>query len=63
MNSYLPPRVPAPLMEDVSVLGPEGTKEIIDQWRPFNRGESLTDRLHELYPMMLRMLVTVQARV
>ena len=48
-------------MEDVSVPGPEGAQEIIDRWRPFNWGESLADRLHELYPMMLRMPVNVWA--
>ena len=48
-------------MEEVSVPGPKGAQEIIDQWRPFNRGESLVDHLHDLYPVMLRMPVTVRA--
>ena len=39
----------------------EGAQEIIDRWRPFNRGESLADHQHDLYPVMLRMLVTVRA--
>ena len=47
-------------MEEVTAPRPEGAQEIIDQWGPFNRGESLTDHLHDLYPMMLRMPVTVQ---
>ena len=61
VNSYLPSCGPAPPMEEVSVPGPEGAQEIIDRWRPFNRGESPTDYLHDLYPVMLRMPVTVRA--
>ena len=49
LNSYLPPRGLAPPMEEVSVPRLEGAEEIIDWWRPFNRGESSTDRSHELY--------------
>ena len=48
-------------MEGVSVPRPEGAHEIIHRWRPFNRGESSTGRLHKLYPVMLRMPVAVQA--
>ena len=48
-------------MEEVSVPGPEAAQEIIDCWMPFNRGESSTNRLHELYPMMLRMPIAVRA--
>ena len=62
LNSYFPPRGPAPPMEEVSVLGLEGAQEIIDRWKPFNRGESSVDHFHDLYPMMLRMPVTVRAR-
>ena len=43
-------------MEEVTVPRPEGAQEIVDRWRPFNRGESSTD-----YPTMLRMPVTVRA--
>ena len=56
VNSYLPPRGPAPPMEEVTVPRPEGAQEIVDRWRPFNRGESSADHLHDLYPMMLWML-------
>ena len=48
-------------MEDVSVPRPKGAQEIIDRWRPFNRGKSSVDRLHDLYLMMLWMPVTVRA--
>ena len=61
MNLYLPPHSPAPPMEEISVPRPEDPQEIIDRWRPFNRGESSADRLHKLYPMMLWMLVTIRA--
>ena len=40
LNSYLPPSGPAPTMEEVLVPEPEGPWEIIDRWRPFNRGKS-----------------------
>ena len=30
VNSYLPPRGPAPPMEEVTVLGPKGAQEIVD---------------------------------
>ena len=62
VNSYLPSRGSAPPMEEVIVLEPEGAQEIVDQWRPFNRGKSSADHLHNLYPMMLRMPVTIWAR-
>ena len=61
VNSYLPPRDPTPPIEEVTVPKPEGAQEIVDRWRPFNRGESSTDHLHDLYPTMLRMPVTVRA--
>ena len=47
-------------MEEVLVPGPESAQEIVDRWRPFNRGESPTDHLHDLYSVMLRMPVTVR---
>ena len=53
LNSYLPPRSPTPLMEEVVVPGPEGIKHIIHRWKPFNRGEYVVDRLDDLYPRML----------
>ena len=61
MNSYLPPCDPTPPMEEVISPGPEGAQEIVERWRPFNRGEYSADHLHDLYPTMLRMLVTIQA--
>ena len=47
-------------MKEVSVPEPEGAQEIIDRWRPFNRGESSAEHLHELYPMILQMFVAVR---
>ena len=61
VNSYLPPRDLAPPMEEVTVPGPKGAQEIVDRWRHFNRGESSADHLHDLYPKMLWMPVTVRA--
>ena len=34
VNSYLPPRGPAPPMEEVTVPRPEGAQEIVDPWGP-----------------------------
>ena len=53
VNSYLPPRSSAPPMEEVTVPRSEGAQEIVDRWRPFNRGKSSADHLHDLYPTML----------
>ena len=53
LNSYHPPRGPAPAMEEVLDPRPEGAQEIIAQWRPFNIGESLANRLHDLYSAFL----------
>ena len=62
MNSYLPPHGPTPPMEEVTVPRPKVAHEIVDRWGPFNRGESSTDHVHNLYPMMMRIPVTVRVR-
>ena len=61
LYSYIPPQGQAPPMEEVSALGPEGAQEIIKRWELFNRGESPTAHLEQLYPAMLRMSVEVRA--
>ena len=60
-NSYLLARGPAPPKEEVSVPRLEEVKHIVHRWEPFNRGESLADRLNILYSMMLRMSVVARA--
>ena len=57
LNSYLPPRGPNPVMEEVAVPGPNDIKYILHRWKPFNRGESTDDRLDDLYPRTLRLPV------
>ena len=57
LNSYLPPRSPALVMEEVAVPGPDDIKSILYRWKPFNRGESAADRLDDLYPRTLRLPV------
>ena len=57
LNSYLPPRGPAPVMEEAAALGPDDIKSIVHRWRPFNRGESIADHLDDLYPRILRLPV------
>ena len=44
-------------MEEVTAPGPDKIKSILHRWRPFNRGESVADRLDDLYPRMLRLPV------
>ena len=61
LNSYIPPQGTAPPLEEVSAPRPEDAKEIINRWNPFNRGESLTTYLEQLYMTMLRMAVDVRA--
>ena len=60
LNLYLPPRGLAPPIEEVLAPRPEVAQEIINRWRPFNRGESSVNHLYELYPALLRMLVAVR---
>ena len=43
------------------MLGPEDIKHILHRWKPFNQGESITDRLDNLYPRMIRMPVGARA--
>ena len=53
LNSYIPSRGSAPAMEEVTTPWPDDVKLILHHWRPFNRGESTTDRLYVLYPRTL----------
>ena len=57
LNSYLPPRGPAPVMEEVAAPGLNDIKSILHRWRPFNLGESAADCLDDLYPRILRLPV------
>ena len=57
LNTYLPPRGPAPVMEEVTAPGLDNIKSILHRWRLFNRGEFGADRLDDLYPRMLRLPV------
>ena len=57
LNSYLPPRGPALVTEEVAVPGLDDIKSILHHWKPFNRGESAVDHLDDLYLRMLRLLV------
>ena len=60
-NSYIPARGPTSPKEEVSVPWLEDVKHIVHRWKPFNRGESTTDRLNSLYSVMFRMSVAAQA--
>ena len=60
INCYVPPRGPEPPRVEVSTPGADEVKYIMRRWEPFHRGESATDRLNNLYPHMLRMLVAAR---
>ena len=62
LNSYIPQKGQAPPMEEVSVPGLEGAQEIINRQRSFNQGESSAAHMHQLYPALLRMPVTMRAK-
>ena len=57
INSSLSHRGSAPEMEEVTAPGPDDIKSILHRWRPLHRGESVADRLDDLYPRMLRLSV------
>ena len=40
LYSYILPQGQAPPLEEVSAPGPEGVQEIINRWKPFNRGKT-----------------------
>ena len=42
-------------MEEVAVPGPDDIKSILHRWKPFNQGESIADRLDNLYSRTLRL--------
>ena len=46
-------------MEEVSVLEPKGAQKIINHWKPFNRGESPTAHMEQVYPALLWMSIVV----
>ena len=48
------------MMEEVAVSGPDDIKSILHRWKLLNRGESVADRLDNLYPRTLRVPVRAQ---
>ena len=60
LNSYLPPRGPAPVMKEVTAPRLDDIKLILHRWRPFNRGESTADRLNDLYSRTLQIPITAR---
>ena len=57
LNSYLPSCGPTPVMEEVTIPGPDNIKSILHRLKPFNRSKSVADCLDDLYPRMLRLPV------
>ena len=61
LSSYIPPQERVPLLADTMAPGPEGTREIIDRWSPFNKRESSVMHMCDLYPTLLRVPVAARA--
>ena len=59
-NCYASPRGSEPPRVEVSAPGADEVKRIMRRWEPFHRGESVADRLNNLFSYMLR--VPVAAR-
>ena len=59
-NCYVPPRGSEHLRVEVSTPEVDKVKYIMRRWEPFHRGESIDDRLNNLYPHMLRMPVATR---
>ena len=49
-------------MEEVSAPRPKGDQEIINRWKPFNRGESPAAHMEQLYQTLLWMPVAMRAK-
>ena len=60
IDCYAPPRGPKPSRVEVSAPGADEVKHIMRHWEPFHCGESVADRLNNLYPHMLRMPVVTR---
>ena len=48
-------------MKEVLAPWPKGAQEIINRWKPFNRGDSPAAHMEQLYPTLLRMPIAVGA--
>ena len=59
-DCYAPPHGPKLPRVEVSALGANEVKYIMRRWEPFHRGESVADRLNNLYLHMLWMPVVAQ---
>ena len=57
---YAPPCGPEPSRVEVSAPGADEVKHILRHWEPFPRGESVADRLTNLYLHMLRVPVVAR---
>ena len=53
LSSYVPPQEWVPSLTDTVAPGPEGAREIIDRWSPFNKLESSVTHMRNLYPTLL----------
>ena len=56
-NSYAPPHGSEQSRVEVLALGVDEVKLIMRRWEPFHRREAAVDRMNNLYPHMLWMLV------
>ena len=54
LGSYVKPMEWGRPSMDTLALGPNEARSIIDHWNPFNKRDSSTTHMRELYPTLLR---------
>ena len=57
LHSYVKPVEWGPPSADTLAPNPDEAQSIIDYWNPFNKRDSSTSHMCDLYPNLLRMLV------
>ena len=60
LSSYVPRQEWVHPLANIVALGPEGAREIIDCWIPFNKRESSIKNMHDLYPTLLHVSTTTR---
>ena len=60
LSTYVPPQERIHPPTGMVALDPEGAREIIHRWSPFNRAESPVAHMRDLYPNYFRVLVAAR---
>ena len=59
-HNYIPSRGPEPPRVEISAPGEEEVRKILRCWEPFHHGESVANRLNDLYLAMYRVPMTAR---